>query len=65
MGTTFIVVELLEIHDYQDNFPYLTLFDILGSIVIEFLQKTSDQEFFDIATGFLPSVSSSFKIYSS
>jgi hypothetical protein len=34
-------VELFETHDYQDNFPYLLLFDILGTIFNEFLQKTS------------------------
>jgi hypothetical protein len=35
-------VEPLEIHDYHDDFPYLPLFDIPGTIFIEFLQKTSD-----------------------
>jgi hypothetical protein len=35
-------VELLEIHDYHDYFPYLPLFDMQGTIFIEFLQKTSD-----------------------
>jgi hypothetical protein len=35
-------VELLEIHDYHDDFPYLPLFHIPGTIFIEFLQKTSD-----------------------
>jgi hypothetical protein len=32
----------LEIHDYHDDFPYLPLFDISGTVLIEFLQKTSD-----------------------
>jgi hypothetical protein len=33
-------VELLEIHNYHDDFPYLPLFDITGTISIDFLQKT-------------------------
>jgi hypothetical protein len=65
-------VELFEIHDYQDDFAYLLLFDILGTIFNEFLQKTSAIYLginflpgFLSNSGFLPLVSSSFNISSS
>jgi hypothetical protein len=46
-GTTFIVVELLEIHDYQDNFPYLTLFDIFAENFRQlYLFKTNNNAVF-------------------
>jgi hypothetical protein len=47
-------VELLEIHDYHDDFPYLPLFDIPGTIFIEFLQKTSDD--YTYLSIFLPGI---------
>jgi hypothetical protein len=47
-------VELLEIHDYHDDFPYLSLFDIPGTIFIEFLQKTSND--YTYLSIFLPGI---------